>query len=149
MKHILSSHTCYMLPWSATIYCTVDPQLIYHRPSCYCVGSSLRSKHTLAILYEVGRICLGSSLNPLTRGPYQLSYPQRGAYAGLFFSMILQCERYIWQCSHLYSNFPCNMVFKGWLGLCLIIIFSLTFWLLSGPIFIWLLGWKMLGSRSE
>lgn len=123
MKHILSTHTRCMLLWSATFYCTIDPQLIYHRPSCDYIVSSLRSKHTLTILYGVGRICLGNSLNPLTRGLYQLSYPQHGAYAS-FFSVILQCERHIWQCSHLNSNLHCNMVFKGWLGTCLIFIFS-------------------------
>lgn len=125
MKHIPSSHNRYALPWSATIYCTIDPQLIYHRPPCDCVCSSSRSKHTRAILYEVGRICLGNSLNPLTRGLYQLTYLKRGTYAGIF-SVILQCESHIWQCSHLNSNLPCNMVFKGCLGPCLMIIFSDT-----------------------
>lgn len=79
------------------------------------VGSSLLSKHTLTILHEVGHICLGNCLNRLTGGLHQLSYLQSGAYAS-FFSVILQCERHIWQCSHLNSNLPRNMVFTGWLG---------------------------------
>lgn len=40
-----------------------------------------------------------------------------------FFSVILQCESYTWQRSHLYSNLPCNMVFNSLLGLYLIIIY--------------------------
>lgn len=123
MKHILSSHTRCLLPWSATVYCPIDPKLIYHKPSCDYVGSSFWSKHTLAILHEVGRICLGNSLNPLTRGLYQLSYPQLGTYAGFFFPVILQCESYTWQRSHLYSNLSCNMVLNSLLEPYLIIIF--------------------------
>lgn len=129
MKHILSSR-----PLFTPLICY---NLLHHRSPanssqtvmwlCWLI---LRSKHSLTILYEVGRICLGNSLNRLTRGLHQLSYPQRGAYACLF-SVILLCESRIWQCSHLNSNLPCNMVFKGWLGPCLIIIFSyilVIFW---------------------
>lgn len=111
------------LPWSATINCTIHLQLICQRPSRDYFGSSLRPKHTLTILYEVGCICLGNCLNPLTRGLHQLSYPQHGAYA-CFFSVVLQCESHIWRCSQLNSNLPCNMVFKGLLGPCLVIISS-------------------------
>lgn len=83
------------LPWSATINCTIHLQLICQRPSRDCVGSSLRPKHTLTILYEVGCICLGNCLNPLTRGLHQLSYPQREAYACFF--LFFFCGTAVWK----------------------------------------------------
>lgn len=127
MKHVLSNYTRCVRPSSATIYCTIDPQLIYHSPSCDCVGSSLQSKHTLAILYEVGRYML----REFSQSAYQRSVPVKLAsvwsICRRFPPVMLQCESHIWQCSHLNSNLPCNMVFKGWLRPCLfIIIFSDT-----------------------
>lgn len=78
MEHVQSSQD---LPWCATIYCTMHIHF----------GSSSRPKHAPTILYEVGWMCSGTSLNPLTRGLHQLSYPQREAYACSFF--------FLWSCS--------------------------------------------------
>lgn len=67
-------------------------------------------------------------LGEFSQSAYQRSVPVKLSSAWsiclLFFPVILQWESHIWQSSHLNSNLPCNMVFKGWLGPCPIIIFS-------------------------
>lgn len=126
-----------VLCWTATVYCSIDPSLIYLRPSRDCVGSSLQSKHPLTILCKVG--CY--MLREFSQSAYQTAPPVKlssawsicwlfslrftvraasgSAVASAVICLAIWCSRMVKLVSFLFLFFSLTCCYLGLILICL------------------------------